>query len=76
VPQIEVAGDNATAFVFRHRCRSAADETWRFWTSTSPGHASPVADQLVPVWPENRYRLSSPVEANVELEFAPTDFIR
>jgi len=83
VPQIEVAvGDNATALVFRHLVPLTADDEARLadfgrqhdiQVFRQPGRP----DQLVPVWPENPaplvYRLP---EANVELEFAPVDFIQ
>ena len=83
VPQIEVAvGDNATAFVFRHLVPLTADDDARLadfgrqhdiQIFRQPGRP----DQLVPVWPQSPaplvYRLP---EANVELEFAPADFIQ
>jgi 23S rRNA (uracil1939-C5)-methyltransferase len=83
IPQIEVAvGDNATAFVFRHLVPLTANDDARLndfgrqhdiQMFRQPGRP----DQLVPVWPEIPeplvYRLP---EANVELEFAPTDFIQ
>ncbi|HJX17514.1 MAG TPA: 23S rRNA (uracil(1939)-C(5))-methyltransferase RlmD [Acidiferrobacterales bacterium] len=83
VPQIEVAvGDNATAFVFRHLVPLTTDDDVRLadfgrqhdiQIFRQPGRP----DQLVPVWPESPallvYRLP---EANVELEFAPADFIQ
>jgi 23S rRNA (uracil1939-C5)-methyltransferase len=83
IPQIEVAvGDNATAFVFRHLVPLTADDGARLadfgrqhdiQIYRQPGRP----DQLVPVWPENPeplfYRLS---QTNVELEFAPSDFIQ
>jgi 23S rRNA (uracil1939-C5)-methyltransferase len=83
VPQVEVAvGDNATAFVFRHLVPLTADDAARLadfgrqrdiQIFCQPGRP----DQLLPVWPENPtplvYRLP---DANVELEFAPADFIQ
>jgi 23S rRNA (uracil1939-C5)-methyltransferase len=83
IPQIEVAvGDNATAFVFRHLVPLTADDDARLadfgrqhdiQIFLQPGKP----DQLLPVWPKNPaplvYRLP---EADVELEFAPTDFIQ
>jgi 23S rRNA (uracil1939-C5)-methyltransferase len=83
IPQIEVAvGDNATAFVFRHLVPLTADDGARLadfgrqhdiQIYRQPGRP----DQLVPVWPENPeplvYRLSL---TNIELEFAPSDFIQ
>jgi len=83
IPQIEVAvGDNATAFVFRHLVPLTADDAARLadfgrqhdiQIFRQPGRP----DQLVPVWPESPvplvYRLP---DANVELEFAPADFIQ
>jgi len=83
VPQIEVAvGDNATAFVFRHLVPLTADDEVQLadfgrqhdiQIFRQPGRP----DQLVPVWPESPaplvYRLPG---ANVELEFAPADFIQ
>lgn len=83
VPQIEVAvGDNATAFVFRHLVPLTTDDDVRLadfgrqhdiQIFRQPGRP----DQLVPVWPEGPaplvYRLP---DENVELEFAPADFIQ
>ena len=83
VPQIEVAvGDNATAFVFRHLVPLTTDDDVRLadfgrqhdiQIFRQPGRP----DQLVPVWPESPaplvYRLP---DENVELEFAPADFIQ
>lgn len=83
IPQIEVAvGDNATAFVFRHLVPLTADDDARLadfgrehdiQIFRQPGRPN----QLVTVWPENPeplvYRLP---DANVELEFAPADFIQ
>jgi 23S rRNA (uracil1939-C5)-methyltransferase len=75
-------GDNATAFVFRHLVPLTANDDARLndfgrqhdiQIFRQPGRP----DQLVPVWPEIPeplvYRLP---EANVELEFAPADFIQ
>jgi 23S rRNA (uracil1939-C5)-methyltransferase len=83
IPQIEVAvGDNATAFVFRHLVPLTADDDARL-TDFGRQHDIQIfrqpgrPDQLVPVWPQNPapllYRLP---EANIELEFAPADFIQ
>ncbi len=83
IPQIEVAvGDNATAFVFRHLVPLTADDDARL-ADFGRQHEIQIfrqperPDQLVPVWPEIPpplfYRLP---EANVELEFAPADFIQ
>ena len=83
IPQIEIAvGDNATAFVFRHLVPLTADDDARL-VDFGREHDIQIfrqpegPDQLVPVWPENPaplvYRLP---EVNVELEFAPTDFIQ
>jgi 23S rRNA (uracil1939-C5)-methyltransferase len=83
IPQIEVAvGDNATAFVFRHLVPLTANDDARLadfgrqhdiQIFRQPGRP----DQLVPVWPQSPaplvYRLP---DANVELEFAPADFIQ
>ncbi len=83
IPQVEVAvGDNATAFVFRHLVPLTADDDARL-ADFGREHDLQIfrqpagPDQLAPVWPENPaplvYRLP---EANVELEFAPADFIQ
>ena len=83
VPQIEVAvGDNATAFVLRHLVPLTVDDEARLsdfgrqydvQIFSQPGRP----DQLVSLWPENPvplvYRLP---DANVEMEFAPADFIQ
>jgi 23S rRNA (uracil1939-C5)-methyltransferase len=83
IPQIEIAvGDNATAFVFRHLVPLTAEDDVRLaefgrehdiQIFRQPGRP----DQLVPVWPGSPaplvYRLP---EENVELEFAPSDFIQ
>ena len=83
IPQVEVAvGDNATAFVIRHLVPLTENDDALF-ADFARQHdvqlfrqpAGP--DQLVPVWPPNPaalvYRLP---ESNVELEFAPADFIQ
>jgi 23S rRNA (uracil1939-C5)-methyltransferase len=83
IPQIEVAvGDNATAFVFRHLVPLTTNDYARL---TDFGRLHDVQiflqpdrpDQLIPVWPEVPppliYRL---VEADIEMEFTPTDFIQ
>ena len=83
IPQVEVAvGDNATAFVIRHLAPLTEDDG-ALLADFARQHdvqlfrqpAGP--DQLVPVWPPNPaalvYRLP---ESNVELEFAPSDFIQ
>ena len=83
VPQIEVAvGDNATAFVFRHLVPLTPDDEAQLadfgrqhdiQIFCQPGRP----DQLVPVWPENPAPLVYHLpESNVELEFAPADFIQ
>ncbi len=90
IPQIEVAVGDPTAeeagdaitLVFRHLVpltgaddRRLADfaRTHRIRIFRQPGNP----EQLVPVWPETaeplRYRLP---EFNVELEFAPADFVQ
>lgn len=83
VPQIEVAvADNAAALVFRHvEPLTDADDVrladfgreHDIQIFRQPGRP----DALVPVWPAKPpalvYRLP---EANLELEFAPTDFVQ
>ena len=83
IPQIEIAvGHNATAFVFRHLVPLTADDDVRLadfgrehdiQIFRQPGRP----DQLVPVWPESPTPLVYHLpEENVELEFAPSDFIQ
>jgi 23S rRNA (uracil1939-C5)-methyltransferase len=83
VPQIEVAvADNATAFVFRHLVPLTTEDEAQLADFGCQHHIQIFCqpgrpDQLVPVWPQSPeplvYRLS---DVNVELEFAPTDFIQ
>jgi 23S rRNA (uracil1939-C5)-methyltransferase len=83
VPQLEVAvGDNAIALVFRHLVPLTADDD-RQLAAFGASHGVQVFRQpespnrLLPVWPKEPpplvYRLP---EFDIELEFAPTDFIQ
>jgi 23S rRNA (uracil1939-C5)-methyltransferase len=83
IPQIEVAaGDDAVALAFRHLVPLTADDNRRL-ADFGRQHGVQVFRQpgrpgaLEPVWPVDAtplvYRLP---EFDVELEFAPTDFIQ
>jgi len=83
VPQVEVAvGDNAATLVFRHLMPATAEDDRHLATL---GQAQNIQiyrqpgppDELVPVWPSTPQTLSYSLPAfNIEINFAPTDFIQ